>query len=96
MIATLRELIRRRELLYILVWREIAVKYKQSVMGFLWAILMPALIVMAGIVVKYAFATVSGQPLSQRRHRQCEREGGALGVLRVFDPVRHQQPGRQP
>jgi ABC-type polysaccharide/polyol phosphate export permease len=64
MSTTLRELIQRRELLYILVWREIAVKYKQSVMGFLWAILMPALIVMAGIVVKYAFATVSGQPVS--------------------------------
>jgi homopolymeric O-antigen transport system permease protein len=65
MTATVRELVQRRELLYILVWREIAVKYKQSVMGFLWAILMPGLIVMAGIVVKYAFASVSGTPLNR-------------------------------
>ena len=64
MTGTLRELMQRRELLYILVWREIAVKYKQSVMGFLWAILMPGLIVLAGVVVKYAFASVSGTPLN--------------------------------
>jgi ABC-type polysaccharide/polyol phosphate export permease len=63
MTTTVRELLRRRELLYIIVWREIAVKYKQSMMGFLWAILMPGLIVMAGVVVKYAFASVSGKPV---------------------------------
>ncbi len=65
MTATVRELIQRRELLYIIVWREIAVKYKQSVMGFLWAILMPGLIVLAGVVVRFAFATMSGEPLSR-------------------------------
>ena len=59
----LREIVARRDLLVMLVWREIKVKYKQSVMGFLWAILMPALIVSAGVIVKYAFASLSGQPL---------------------------------
>lgn len=59
----LHEIVARRDLLYMLVWREMAVKYKQSVMGFLWAILMPALIVGAGIIVKYAFASLSGKPL---------------------------------
>jgi ABC-type polysaccharide/polyol phosphate export permease len=39
------------------------VKYKQSVMGFLWAILMPALIVSAGVIVKYAYASLAGKPL---------------------------------
>lgn len=59
----LREIVVRRDLLVMLVWREIKVKYKQSVMGFLWAILMPALIVSAGVIVKYAFASLSGKPL---------------------------------
>lgn len=57
------EIVARRDLLVMLVWREIKVKYKQSVMGFLWAILMPALIVTAGVIVKYAFASLSGKPL---------------------------------
>jgi ABC-type polysaccharide/polyol phosphate export permease len=59
----LREVIARRDLLLLLAWREIKVKYKQSVMGFLWAILMPTIIVSAGIVVKYAFASISGKAL---------------------------------
>ena len=59
----LRELYQHRELLYMLVYRDIKVRYKQSVMGFLWAILMPVLIVMAGVVVRYAYAVLSGKPL---------------------------------
>lgn len=52
-----------RDLLYMITWKDIRVKYKQSIMGFLWAILMPALIVAAGILVKFAFASLSGDPL---------------------------------
>ena len=62
-VSWLREIVARRDLLAMLVWREIKVKYKQSVMGFLWAVLMPALIVSAGVIVKYAFASLSGQAL---------------------------------
>ncbi|HEY9229825.1 MAG TPA: ABC transporter permease [Gemmatimonadaceae bacterium] len=62
-VAWLKEIIARRDLLVLLAWREIKVKYKQSVMGFLWAILMPALIVSAGVIVKFAFATFSGKTL---------------------------------
>jgi ABC-type polysaccharide/polyol phosphate export permease len=65
MISALRELVARRDLLYILTWREITVKYKQSVMGMLWAVLMPSIIICAGLVVRYAFATISGRPLAQ-------------------------------
>lgn len=61
--AWLREIVARRDLMVMLVWREIKVKYKQSVMGFLWAILMPALIVSAGVIVKYAYASLSAKPL---------------------------------
>lgn len=60
----LREIVARRDLLLMLAWREIKIKYKQSVMGFMWALLMPALIVAAGVMVKYAFATISGKALN--------------------------------
>jgi ABC-type polysaccharide/polyol phosphate export permease len=59
----LRELYKYRELLYMIAYRDIKVRYKQSIMGFLWAILMPILIVMSGVVVRYAYALVSGKPL---------------------------------
>jgi hypothetical protein len=45
MLRTLRELIERRDLLYILAWREVKIRYKQSIMGMLWAVLMPLVIV---------------------------------------------------
>jgi len=60
----LRELYKYRELLYMFAYRDIKVRYKQSIMGFLWAILMPLLIVMAGVVVRYAYALASGKPLA--------------------------------
>jgi len=57
------ELIEYRQLIFILTWRDIKMKYKQTVMGFLWAILMPMLIVSAGVLVRKAFSMVSGKPL---------------------------------
>lgn len=59
----LQELYKHRELLYMLTYRDIKVRYKQSVIGFLWAILMPTLIVLAGIVVRLGFAAVAGKHL---------------------------------
>src|SRR5437867_5592943 len=64
MLHALRELLDRRDLLYMITWREIKVKYKQTVMGMLWAVLMPLVIVCAGLVVRVAFAKVSGTPLA--------------------------------
>ena len=61
--AELEELYQYRELLYMITYRDIKVRYKQSVMGFLWAILMPILIVMSGVVVRYAYAMVAHAPL---------------------------------
>src|SRR5882724_7630799 len=63
MFHTIKELPDRRDLLYMITWREIRVKYKQSVMGMLWAVLMPAVIVCAGLIIRYAFAMVSGKSL---------------------------------
>ena len=53
---SLREIVQYRDLLYMLTWRDIKTRYKQSVMGFFWAILMPVLIIAAGMLVRMAFA----------------------------------------
>lgn len=63
MIASVRAVADYRDLLYMITWRDIRIKYKQSIMGFLWAIFMPMIIVAAGVVVKYAFSYVSDEPL---------------------------------
>jgi lipopolysaccharide transport system permease protein len=63
MINAIRELIKFRELLYMITWRDIHIKYKQSIMGFLWAIFMPMLIIVTGIVVRVGIARLSGQTL---------------------------------
>lgn len=55
---------RLRELLVMLTWRDIKVRYKQSIMGFLWAIFMPALIVISGVLIRTAAARMSGVPLT--------------------------------
>jgi len=62
-IQAIRELWARRDLLMIMSWREIKVKYKQSVMGILWAVLMPIAIVCSGIIVRFALASVQGKSL---------------------------------
>lgn len=53
-----------RDLLFVLTWRDIKIKYKQSMMGLLWAVLMPAIIVGAGMLVRVAMAKLSGTPVS--------------------------------
>jgi len=59
----LQELYKYRELLYMITYRDIRVRYKQSIMGFLWALLMPILIVLSGVVVRYAYAISAHAPL---------------------------------
>ena len=44
-----------------LTYRDIKVRYKQSIMGLLWAVLMPVLIVSAGVIVRYGYAVASGK-----------------------------------
>jgi ABC-type polysaccharide/polyol phosphate export permease len=53
-----------RGLAYELTRRDIRVRYKQTVMGFGWAVLMPMLIVLSGALVRYAMAYVSGHHLA--------------------------------
>jgi lipopolysaccharide transport system permease protein len=52
-----------RDLLHQVTLRDIRIRYKQAVMGFAWALLMPALVVLAGLLIKIAMATFAGRPL---------------------------------
>ena len=67
------ELVDYRFLLFQLAKRDIRIRYKQAVMGFFWAVFMPALIVLAGLLVKYAMAYFSG----------TEMETESIGALAV-------------
>ena len=42
----LKELIDYKELFYFFTWRDIKVKYKQTILGFLWAVLQPILLML--------------------------------------------------
>jgi lipopolysaccharide transport system permease protein len=52
-----------RDLLYQITLRDIRIRYKQAVMGFGWALMMPALIVLAGVLIRVAMATFAGKTL---------------------------------
>ncbi len=51
------------QLIFALTQKDIRIKYKQSIMGFMWAIFMPMLIVFAGILVRKAISIATGRPL---------------------------------
>ena len=91
----LRELYKYRELLYMITYRDIKVRYKQSIMGFMWAVLMPILIVMSGIVVRYAYALAAHSPLKTVGYRQRGGEVASLGVSSFQHPVCLSQPDQQ-
>jgi ABC-type polysaccharide/polyol phosphate export permease len=59
LIEQLRQLARSHELLFMLVWRDIRIRYKQTIMGLFWAILTPSLIVGAGAIFRIALAEYS-------------------------------------
>jgi lipopolysaccharide transport system permease protein len=59
----LREIWGSRDLLYQLTRRDITIRYKQAVMGFAWAILMPLLIVLSGFMIRLAMSKFAGRPL---------------------------------
>jgi len=57
------EVWQHRELLEQLTKRDIKLRYKQAAMGFAWAIFMPCLIVLSGLIIRFAMAQISGQAL---------------------------------
>ncbi len=57
----LKELWEYRELFYFFTWRDVKVKYKQTVLGFLWAILQP-------LFMTVVFTVFLGDSISQKTH----------------------------
>lgn len=64
MCTDVKNLLKYSDLFFMITWKEVRIKYKQSVMGFLWALLMPILIISSGVLVKLAFAKLSRTPFS--------------------------------
>jgi len=60
----LREIWEYRELLLFLAWRDIKVRYKQTALGSIWAILQPviAMLVFAGLFTRVASIRTDGPP----------------------------------
>lgn len=54
-----RDLWRYRELFYVLSWRDIAVRYKQTVIGVAWAVIQPLL---SMVIMTVVFGKVAGLP----------------------------------
>ncbi len=54
--SSLRELLYYRELIYFFVWRDIALRYKQTVIGVAWVILQPFIMM---VVFSFLFGTVA-------------------------------------
>lgn len=66
-----RDVWRYRELLYILAWRDVAVRYRQTVAGAAWAVVQPF---MTMVIMSIVFGKVAGLP----------SEGGAPYSIMVF------------
>jgi lipopolysaccharide transport system permease protein len=57
------EMRQSRDLVQQLALRDIRIRYKQAALGFVWALVIPAAVVLAGMAVRVAFAYVSGRRL---------------------------------
>ena len=62
-IDVVRDVYAHRELLFQLTRRDVTIRYKQAAMGFLWAILIPSIVVLAGVLVRFGIAVASGTAL---------------------------------
>ncbi|MFM9839749.1 MAG: ABC transporter permease [Cyclobacteriaceae bacterium] len=58
-VFNMRELLQYHELFYFFTWRDIKIKYKQTVLGFLWAVLQPLLMM---VVFTFFFGTALNVP----------------------------------
>src|SRR6516225_9656341 len=58
-----REVWDARDLVMQFVQRDLTLRYTQAVMGFAWALLMPLLVVGAGMMFRIVLATIANAPL---------------------------------
>ena len=88
------ELWHYRELLWTLVWRDVAVRYKQTFLGVAWAILVPAFTALIYVIIfgKFANFPAGDDALPQPRRRRR----AADAVLRVGAHPLEPEPAREP
>jgi len=58
-LLNVRELWQFRDLIYFLIWRDVKVRYKQTLLGVVWAVLQPAMMM---VVFTLFFANVAKWP----------------------------------
>jgi lipopolysaccharide transport system permease protein len=75
------ELRATRQLTRQLVLRDLRIKYKQAVFGLLWAALMPAAIVLSGLVVRFAVAQMTGAAFDRGMAAALAVKGLAWGFF---------------
>jgi lipopolysaccharide transport system permease protein len=63
--ASVADVAGARDLVYELVKRDVRSRYKQAAMGFLWAILMPTMVVVSGVVVRLAMSQIGGAEIDR-------------------------------
>ena len=63
-----------RELLFFLIWRDVSVRYKQTVLGVAWAVLQPLMMMTIFTVIFGRFAKIDsrGLPLPGVRLRRAD------------------------
>ena len=90
----LRELWAHRELLYFLVWRDLKVRYRQTVLGVVWVVIQPLFMMLVFTFLFQTVAPIDTDPLHARvvRHR-----GGPLSdgdrILAVCEDDMRLAPG---
>lgn len=74
----LKEIWEFRELFYFFTWRDIKVKYKQTVLGFLWAILQP-------LFMTFIFSSFLGESIAQKTNLQIPYPVFALSGMLIWN-----------
>lgn len=73
----IRELWEYRELFYFFTWRDIKVKYKQTVLGFLWAIIQP-------LFMAFIFTSFLGDSISEKTNLSIPYPAFALSGMLLW------------
>ncbi|MBL8986305.1 MAG: ABC transporter permease [Gemmatimonadetes bacterium] len=55
-----RDTWRARDLIVQLAKRDIRIRYKEAVMGFLWALVMPVMVILSGLIIRTALSRATG------------------------------------
>jgi ABC-type polysaccharide/polyol phosphate export permease len=77
----IRETWRARDLIHQLTVRDIRVRYKEAVMGVAWAIVMPVLIILSGLIIRTAMSKAMGGAINREVVLSLGTKGLAWGLF---------------